>query len=124
MKTLFIICSLLVSSISFAQNSHSNGSAQLVKLVNGDNKFTVPVGKTWHITNVFCDEYPSDVEKNARIYFKSINDVVFFKGRPSLYHFDNNVTYFPIILKEGTSFELRVESVGVTSIMLYTEYDN
>jgi len=124
MKNLLIF--LLISTSSFAQNSDSNGSAQLVELVNGDAKFTVPVGKTWHITNVFCDRaFQSGGEgKESVIILKSINDIVFEKG-PILHYYDAAiVTNFPLIFKEGTSFELTVKNSGVKAIMTYIEYDN
>jgi uncharacterized protein YxeA len=126
--TLLSILFFLFISTSdiIAQNSDSNGSAQLVELVNGDTKFKVPGSKTWHITNVFCDRaYQSEGEKKeSLIVLKSINDVVFEKG-PVLASYNNAmVMNFPIILKEGTSFELTVKNSGGKAIMTYIEYDN
>ena len=124
LSTLFFL--FISTSDIIAQNSVSNGSAQLVEFTPTNAKFTVPASKTWHITNVFCErKYQSGgEEKDAGIILKSINDVVFEKGPLLFYYNSGLVMNFPIILKEGTSFEFTVKNSGGKAIMTYIEYDN
>jgi len=124
LSTLFFL--FISTSDIIAQNYNSNGNAQLVEFTPTNAKFTVPASKTWYITNVFCERnYQSGgEEKDAAIILKSINDVEFEKG-PVLFYWNlGNLMNFPIVLKEGTSFEFTVKNSGGKAIMTYIEYDN
>ena len=120
------IDSLSALKIPLSGSTSGTSKAELVEFTPTNAKFTVPASKTWHITNVFCERnYQSGgEEKDAAIILKSINDVEFEKGPLLFYYNSGLVMNFPIILKEGTSFEFTVKNSGGKAIMTYIEYDN
>ena len=67
--TLFI--SVYALSVN-AQTTLSKGKAQLIEFTNATAKFTVPVGNTWVVNNVFS-YYDRGID--LKVYIKSINGI-------------------------------------------------
>jgi hypothetical protein len=109
--TLFI--SVYALSVN-AQTTLPKGKAQLIEFTNATAKFTVPVGNTWVVNNVFS-YYDRGID--LKVYIKSINgtiltDLTKKEYGTLLYHSRDMgfVIQFPIIFPENTSFELVIIS--------------
>jgi hypothetical protein len=112
---LSIIIFHFATNKSIAQNF--NGKANIVEFTNATAKFTVPVGKTWIIQNIFSDETTNfkiinnnDGLEHCRVYvfIKTINgiiktDIITEKNSKSLNN--NNNAFHPIYLPENTTIE-------------------
>jgi len=131
MKLKLFIVTLFLSILTSSVNAQSNvpkGKAQLIEFTNETAKFTVPEGKTWYIYNIFCEQYYTQgtEEKEAGILFKSINNIIFNKGKgPTVYYYNTGlVLNFPIVFTEKTQFELEIFNSGKKAIITYVEVDN
>ena len=117
MIIFFVTLVLSVCSLSGnAQTTTPKGKAQLIEFTNATAKFTVPVGKTWVVNNVFS-YYDRNID--LKVYIKSINgtiltDLTKKEYGTLLYHSRDMgfVIKFPIIFPENTSFELVIISGG------------
>jgi len=122
-----IVSTVLALSVN-AQTTIPKGKSQLIEFTNSTAKFAVPEGKTWYIYNVFCE--PSFTkgteETDAYIILKSINNIVFNKGKGPLVYYYNTalVVNFPLVFTEKTQFELEIFNSGKKAIMTYVEVDN
>jgi len=84
LKNFFVAIVLTVLALSVnAQSTIPKGKSHLIEFTNSTAKFAVPEGKTWYIYNVFCENYYTEgtEEKEAGILFKSINNIIFNKGK-------------------------------------------
>jgi len=122
-----IVSTVLALSVK-SQTAISKGKSQLIEFTNSTAKFAVPEGKTWYIYNVFCEHTygQSTEEKDAYIILKSINNIVFNKGKGPLVYYYNTalVVNFPIVFTEKTQFELEIFNSEKKAIMTYVEVDN
>jgi len=136
--TIFIITLLLsVWSLSVnAQTTVPNGKAQLIEFTNATAKFTVPLGKTWTVHNVFTS-YPTD-DNTYSIWVKSLNGIILTDISKNILGkllFSSNAAAninLPLVLPENTSLELiMIKKVGETrslhdksAFFNYTETEN
>jgi hypothetical protein len=129
LKFFFVAIFLTVLALSVnAQATIPKGKSQLIEFTNSTAKFAVPEGKTWYIYNVFCEQtYTQGTEeKDACILFKSINNIIFNKGKGPLVYYYNTalVLNFPLVFTEKTQFELEIFNSGKKAIITYVEVDN
>lgn len=111
---LSIIIFYFSANKSIAQNL--NGKANIVEFTNATAKFTVPIGKTWVIQNIFSDESTNFKINNNNnglehcrvlVFIKTINGVIKtdFITEKNSKRLNNNSDFHPIYLPENTSIE-------------------
>jgi hypothetical protein len=118
---LFLSIILFQFSANKSAAQNFNGKANIVEFTNATAKFTVPIGKTWIIQNIFSDIQTKFKVKDSwnegklnycyvNVYIKSINGII-KTDLTSLKHgkrINNNSDYHPIYLPENTSIEFLI----------------
>ena len=140
-KLLLLILALALSIASFSQ---LNGDAKLIEFTNSSATFTVPMGKTWQIVNIWSDFLINVDVRNQEyddvcIFIKSINgsvqtNLVKLKYGGLAYRgSDNGRSLRQIILPENSTITFVIASVkngaakennNLTGFLNYIEMTN
>lgn len=113
---LFLSIIILQFSVNKSAAQNFNGKVNIVEFTNATAKFTVPIGKTWIIQNIFSDESTTFKIKNDNnglehcrisVFIKTINGIIKtdFNTEKNSKRLNNNSDFHPICLPENTSIE-------------------
>lgn len=122
-SNLILLLSIIIFQFSVNKSAaqNFNGKANIIEFTNTTAKFTVPIGKTWIIQNIFSDiETKFKVKDNwnngelnhcsVYVFIKSINGSIKTDLTSEQYSrkMNNNNDFHPICLPENTTIEFLI----------------